>query len=130
MKNRECDTVRCPVEACFDLIGGKWKGVVLFHLLDGTKRFNELRRMLPKVTQRMLTRQLRELEHDRIIVRTTYAEIPPRVEYSLSELGKSMEPIIRMLEQWGTDYIRREVGVGLAQYADDGQEAAAFAGRE
>lgn len=123
MKKRECDRVRCPVEACLELIGGKWKGVVLFHLLAGTKRFNELRRLLPKITQRMLTRQLRELENDGIVVRTSYPEVPPRVEYSLSELGKSMEPIIRMLEQWGTDYIRREIGLGLAQYADDGKAA-------
>lgn len=119
MKKRECDSVRCPVEACLELIGGKWKGVVLFHLLDGTKRFNELRRLLPKITQRMLTRQLRELEHDRVVVRTTYAEIPPRVEYSLSDLGRTMEPIIRMLEKWGTNYLRHEIDMGLAQSADD-----------
>lgn len=100
--------VRCPVEACLDLIGGKWKSVILFHLLGGTRRFNELRRLLPKVTQRMLTRQLRELEADHVIVRTVYPEVPPKVEYSLSELGRSMEPIIRMLQKWGMEYMSRK----------------------
>jgi DNA-binding HxlR family transcriptional regulator len=108
MKNQQCDaSVRCPVEACLELIGGRWKGVILFHLLGGTRRFNELRRLLPKVTQRMLTRQLRELEADQIIVRTIYPEVPPKVEYSLSELGKTMEPIIRMLQKWGMEYMSR-----------------------
>lgn len=108
MRNQQCDAdVRCPVEACLELIGGRWKGVILFHLLGGTRRFNELRRLLPKVTQRMLTRQLRELEADQIIVRTIYPEVPPKVEYSLSELGKSMEPIIRMLQKWGLEYMGR-----------------------
>lgn len=108
MKNQQCDAeVRCPVEACLELIGGRWKGVILFHLLGGTRRFNELRRLLPKVTQRMLTRQLRELETDQVIVRTIYPEVPPKVEYSLSELGKTMEPIIRMLQKWGLEYMGR-----------------------
>jgi DNA-binding HxlR family transcriptional regulator len=108
MKEQQCDAdVRCPVEACLELIGGRWKGVILFHLLGGTRRFNELRRLLPKVTQRMLTRQLRELEADQVIVRTIYPEVPPKVEYSLSEIGKTMEPIIRMLQKWGMEYMSR-----------------------
>ncbi len=95
----------CPVEACLEVIGGKWKGVVLFHLLAGTKRFNELKRTMPKVTQRMLTRQLRELEADRIIERRVYPEVPPRVEYSLTELGRTLEPILRTLQTWGVEHV-------------------------
>jgi DNA-binding HxlR family transcriptional regulator len=106
VRNNECDmTLRCPVEASLDIIGGKWKAVILFHLLDGTKRFNELRRLLPKVTQRMLTRQLRELEKDRLVERTIYPEVPPKVEYSLSEFGMTVEPILRLLQKWGIQYL-------------------------
>ena len=79
----------CPVEATLALIGGKWKGVVLWHLLQGTLRFNEIRRRLANVTQRMLTNQLRELEMDGFVIRTVYAQVPPKVEYSLSERGRS-----------------------------------------
>lgn len=106
MRTQTCDgTIRCPVEACLEVIGGKWKGLIVFYLLGRTKRFNELRRLLPGVTQRMLTRQLRELEADRIIQRTVYDEVPPRVEYSLTEFGKTLETIIRMLQKWGTEYL-------------------------
>jgi DNA-binding HxlR family transcriptional regulator len=84
-----------------DVIGGKWKGVILYHLLGGTKRFNALRRLLPGVTQRMLTLQLRELEQDGLIKRTVYAEVPPRVEYDLTEFGASLEPLIQMMADWG-----------------------------
>ncbi len=95
----------CPVEGALTVIGGKWKGVVLFHLLDGTKRFNELRRLMPGVTQRMLTRQLRELEHDDIIHRKVYAEVPPRVEYSLTAKGESLRAIILALKDWGENNV-------------------------
>ena len=92
----------CPVEAAISLIDGKWKGVVLFHLLrGGTLRFNEIRRRVPGVTPRMLTNQLRELEADGLIARRVYAEVPPKVEYSLSPLGRSMEPVLAALKQWG-----------------------------
>jgi len=95
----------CPVEACLEVIGGKWKGVILYHLLTGTKRFNELRRLMPAVTQRMLTRQLRELEADGIVDRVIYAEVPPKVEYSLTEFGQSLESVIKVLQQWGSRYL-------------------------
>ena len=91
----------CPVEATLGLIGGKWKGVVLWHLLQGMLRFNEIRRRLPAVTQRMLTHQLRELEADGFVSRKVYAEVPPKVEYSLSERGRSLEPVILALKAWG-----------------------------
>lgn len=91
----------CPVEGVLDLIDGKWKGVVLFHLLNGTLRFNEIRRKVPRVTQRMLTNQLRELEADGLVLRKVFAEVPPRVEYSLSELGRSLDPVISALKTWG-----------------------------
>lgn len=91
----------CTVEAAVSLIDGKWKCVILFHLLRGTARFNELRRRLPGVTQRMLTNQLRELEQDGLILRTVYAQVPPKVEYSLSPLGRSLEPVLASLKAWG-----------------------------
>jgi DNA-binding HxlR family transcriptional regulator len=95
------DPKECGVEAALSLIDGKWKGVILYHLLGGRMRFNALARKLGAVTQRMLTKQLRELESDGLIVRTVYAEVPPKVEYSLSTKGKSLEPVIHALKAWG-----------------------------
>jgi len=94
----------CPIEAALELFGGKWKGIALYHLLDGTKRFNELKRKVGNVTQRMLTKQLRELEEDGLISRQVYAEVPPKIEYRLTEKGKSLRPILLALEKWGTRY--------------------------
>jgi DNA-binding HxlR family transcriptional regulator len=100
-------TPGCSVEACLEVIGGKWKGVILHHLLGGTRRFGELRRLLPAITQRMLTTQLRELEADGVITRTVYAEVPPRVEYSLTQLGYMLEPVIQLMRRWGDSYLER-----------------------
>lgn len=97
----------CSVEAAISLIDGKWKCVILFHLQDGTLRFNEIRRRVPGATQRTLTNQLRELEMDGLIVRTVYAQVPPKVEYSLSELGISMAPVLSALKLWGDFNIAR-----------------------
>ncbi|HVV68762.1 MAG TPA: helix-turn-helix domain-containing protein [Gammaproteobacteria bacterium] len=97
----------CSVEAALDVIGNKWKGVILFHLLDGTKRFNELRRLIPSVTQRMLTLQLRELEEDGIIIRKVYPVVPPKVEYSLSPLAEDLKPIILALREWGSRIMKK-----------------------
>ncbi|MBZ0279334.1 MAG: helix-turn-helix transcriptional regulator [Anaerolineae bacterium] len=94
----------CPVEATLDVIGGKWKGVILFHLMDEPKRFNELRRLLPEVTQRMLTLQLRELENDGVIHREIYPQIPPKVEYSLTPFGDTLKPILLLMKDWGSEY--------------------------
>lgn len=96
--------IGCPIETTLEVLGGKWKGMVLHRLIFGTLRFGELRRMLPHVTQRMLTRQLRELERDGVIRRRVYAEVPPRVEYSLSEFGLSLKPILLMMGEWGAAY--------------------------
>lgn len=96
----------CAVEAALDVIGNKWKGVILFHLLDGTKRFNELRKLIPSVTQRMLTLQLRQLEKDHIILRKVYPVVPPKVEYSLTSFGFELKPILMSLREWGTHFMR------------------------
>lgn len=101
-RNYECHPA-CNVEITLDLIGGKWKGIVLFHLLSGTKRFNELRKLIPSVTQRMLTNQLRELEQAKLISRTVYPVVPPKVEYELTKCGQSLEPILLALQRWGKE---------------------------
>lgn len=95
----------CSVEAAIALIDGKWKSVILFHLMERTMRFNEIRRQIPNVTQRMLTNQLRELEEDGLIIRVVYAQVPPKVEYSLSDLGRSMAPVLMALKAWGDAHI-------------------------
>lgn len=97
----------CPVEGVLELIDGKWKGVILYHLLEGTLRFNEIRRKLPNVTQRMLTLQLRELEADGLVARKVFAQVPPRVEYSLTERGRSLAPVIAALKAWGDANLSR-----------------------
>ncbi|HRE19415.1 MAG TPA: helix-turn-helix domain-containing protein [Rhabdaerophilum sp.] len=95
----------CSVEAAISLIDGKWKCVILFHLLEGTARFGEIKRRIPNVTQRTLTNQLRELESDGLIVRTVYPQVPPKVEYQLSDLGHSMAPVLGALKSWGDSNI-------------------------
>lgn len=97
----------CAVEAAFDVIGNKWKGVILFHLLDRKKRFNELRKLIPSVTQRMLTLQLRELEKDEVISRKVYLVVPPKVEYSLTSFGLELKPILISLREWGARVMRK-----------------------
>lgn len=109
MKDRHYRTVPgCPVEVALDLIDGRWKGVVLHHLLQGTcLRFNELHRRLPGITQRLLTKQLRDLEQSGLVSRTVYAQVPPRVEYRLTEEGESLRPVIALLASWGEARIKR-----------------------
>lgn len=97
----------CPVEVTLDLIDGKWKGVILFHLQNGLLRFGELRRLMPGITQRMLTKQLRALEDDNLITRKVYAEVPPRVEYALSPTGERLRPVIDILQSWGVEHKAR-----------------------
>lgn len=94
----------CPVEFTLSVIGGKWKGVLLYHLIEGPKRFNELRRIIPNVTQRMLTLQLRELEADGVVNRTVYEQVPPKVEYTLTPFGETLKPIISAMKDWGEQF--------------------------
>lgn len=100
-RHRSYTRPACPVEATLELIGGKWKGMVLYHLLDGKMRFSELMRAIDCVTQRMLTKQLRELEASGLVKRTVYAEVPPKVEYELTKEGKSLKAILNALKKWG-----------------------------
>ena len=96
----------CPVEATLDLIGGKYKALILWHLSDGILRFSELRSRIPKATPKMLTQQLRELESQELVHREVYPVIPPKVEYSLTATGKSLMPILVAMRDWGADYLR------------------------
>ena len=97
----------CPIRATVDVIGGRWKPMLLFYLLEGEKRFSEFRREIPEINQRMLTLQLRELEQHGIVHRKVFAEVPPKVIYSLTDLGKTLGPALRALESWGSRHLRR-----------------------
>ncbi|MGF1493453.1 MAG: winged helix-turn-helix transcriptional regulator [Microcoleaceae cyanobacterium] len=103
-KQRHESYTHCPVEAALDLVGGKWKSIILFRLREGTKRFNQLQRLIPHVTRRMLTLQLRELEADGLVSRKVYQEVPPKVEYSITELGLTLTPLLLELKKWGETY--------------------------
>lgn len=95
----------CPVDATLNLIGGKYKSLILWHLIDTTLRFGELRKLIPQATPKMLTQQLRELEENNLVVRTVYAVVPPKVEYSLTDFGRSIKPILSAMYDWGSDYL-------------------------
>ncbi|WP_419873430.1 winged helix-turn-helix transcriptional regulator [Candidatus Pristimantibacillus sp. PTI5] len=94
----------CPVATTVGLIGNKWKLLILREMLPGVKRFGELRKGIPDISQKVLTQNLRAMEDDGIIIRAVYAEVPPRVDYQLSELGNSLRPIISVMEVWGLNY--------------------------
>ncbi len=96
---------RCFVEVTLEVIGGKWKPMILWHLTQGTKRFGELKRLMPQVTQQMLTTHLRELESHGVVHRQVYAEVPPKVEYSATDLGKSLLPIMELMHDWGEKFV-------------------------
>ncbi len=98
----------CSVEAALTVIGGRWKAVIVFKLIENdVLRFGEFRKVIPKITQRMLTNQLRELEEDGIVHRTVYAEVPPKVEYTLTEYGKTLSPVLHALRTWGAGHLER-----------------------
>jgi DNA-binding HxlR family transcriptional regulator len=103
----------CPVGAAIDEIGGKWKPLILWALKDGKLRFNEINKNLQTITQRMLTKQLRELEKDKLINRKVYAEVPPRVEYSLTSKGESVIPILEALCNWGEEYCQSKICLNM-----------------
>jgi DNA-binding HxlR family transcriptional regulator len=92
----------CPLDELLAIIGGKWKVIILWHLQEGMMRFSELRKKMPGVTQKMLTQQLRDLEHQEMIIRKVYAEVPPRVEYQLTEKGKQIKPLLHQMQLWST----------------------------
>ncbi|MFL5729957.1 MAG: winged helix-turn-helix transcriptional regulator [Cytophagaceae bacterium] len=98
-------TYHCPVELTLSTIGGKWKILIIWNLQGGLKRYGELRKLLPEVTHKMLTQQLRELEEDGIIQRKVYQVVPPKVEYSLTERGERLEPIVKMMQEWGLEFL-------------------------
>ncbi|MFI5101948.1 MAG: winged helix-turn-helix transcriptional regulator [Terriglobales bacterium] len=107
------DHTNCPVKLTASIIGGKWKPTLLFHLEGRTRRFCELQRLIPGLTKKMLTQHLRELERDGIVHRKVYAEVPPRVEYSLTRHGESLKPILKLMSSWGTRH-RARYGVPTA----------------
>jgi DNA-binding HxlR family transcriptional regulator len=96
---------RCPIEATLDLIAGKWKALILCYLSMGTSRYGGIKRAFPRVTQKMLTQQLRELEADGLIDRAVFAQVPPRVEYTLTPFGESLLPVIKSMGEWGKNHL-------------------------
>lgn len=115
---KQVQKIVCPVEVTLSIVGGKWKPMIVWFLLDGTKRFGELRRLIPGATQQMLTMQLRELEQTGVLHREVYPQVPPKVEYSLTELGRSLEPVVYQLAEWGEWYRAQtegEAGVMASQ---------------
>ncbi len=104
MSKRQAYDGPCPIERVISVFGGKWKPAILFHLeQEGTLRFSELRRLIPEVSQRMLTQQLRDLERDGLVKREHFPEIPPRVEYSATEIAQSLAPVAQAIEKWGRE---------------------------
>lgn len=119
----------CPVEVAVSVLGGTWKLTLVKHLLTGTRRFNELGRLVPLANTKTLTRQLRELEEDGIIQRTVYREVPPRVEYALTELGQTLRPLVAAMDTWGMEFTGQLDAVGRSastrQHHEDRHEPSA-----
>jgi DNA-binding HxlR family transcriptional regulator len=105
-RNYDC-APGCSMEAALNIIGGKWKGVILYHLLDGTMRFNELGRELTGIAPRLLAKQLRELEEDGLVIRTVFPVVPPHVEYTLTNEARTMAPLLLGLSNWGHGWLER-----------------------
>lgn len=116
----------CPVEATINLIGGKYKSLILWKLMGGTLRFSQLRKEVPCATPKMLTQQLRELEADGLVTREVFAVIPPKVEYSLTSFGKSIAPVLEAMYSWGTVYLHSqgvEVNCSMEPFSECGKQA-------
>ncbi|WP_219837273.1 helix-turn-helix domain-containing protein [Paenibacillus sp. R14(2021)] len=105
-------TFYCDLEVTMDIIGGKWKPVILYYLIKGPKRTSELKRLIPSITQKMLVQTLRELEEAGLLSRKSFNQVPPKVEYSVTELGLSLEPILRALCSWGGSYAETSYAEG------------------
>lgn len=103
-KKMHRDLPACPVETTLSLIGNKWKVLILRDLMEGTMRFGQLKKSVGDISQKVLTAQLRDMEESGLVARKVYAEVPPRVEYSLTELGLSLKPVLDAMVEWGTDY--------------------------
>lgn len=95
------------VQATLKVLGGKWKILILWHLKDKARRFSELKRLIPEITEKMLIQQLRELEKDEIVNRKVYSDVPPKVEYSFMDYGRSLEPALKVLCEWGKEHLKR-----------------------
>ena len=110
MQTKPCEPAWCPIEVALEVIGGMWKVIIVRELRDGTRRYSQLHRALQRVTHKMLAQQLRELEHDGVVSRKVYAQVPPKVEYSLTSLGKSLGPLLDSMHAWGERVVtaRRE----------------------
>ena len=111
IKTKHMHPKECPVRPTLKILGGKWKPIIIFYLMEGTKRYGQLRKLIPEATQKMLTQQLRELERDGIVAREIYPEVPPRVEYSLTAYGRTLRSLMRELCKWGEKHqkaIRQE----------------------
>ena len=117
MEKVDCDTEWCPIEAALSVIGGMWKVIIIRELMTGTKRYSQLHRGLKSVTHKMLAQQLRELERDRVIHRKVYPVVPPKVEYSLTPLGKDLDTVLRDLQRWGKKIYARRGKEGLSAAA-------------
>ncbi|MCT4566000.1 MAG: helix-turn-helix transcriptional regulator [Maledivibacter sp.] len=117
MSKIKAKTYQCPLSLSIDLIGGKWKSIILWQLREKVLRFSQLKRRLPGITQKMLTQQLRELESDGLIARVVYPQVPPKVEYSLTEYGQTVLPVLRLMFKWGLKYSDNfDVEVDLSIY--------------
>ena len=116
MARKYCWKTGCDVEATLSVVGGRWKPVLVCHLLQGRKRYGELKRLIPNATERMITLQLRELEADGVVSRHVYAEVPPRVEYDVTDFGRSLQPILDVMQSWGSAFKERM----LALEAEEG----------
>ena len=106
MNAERAKNYNCPVEAAMDIVGGKYKAIIIYHLIDATMRYSELQKEIPQATAKMLSQQLKELEADGIINRVLYPVVPPKTEYSLTDLGKTLVPIIQSLCGWGENYFK------------------------
>ena len=123
-------TVFCPVSTTINLIGGKYKPLIIWNLFEGPKRYSQLHRAISQATSKMLTQQLRELENDGLVERTIFPVIPPRVEYSLTELGESLKPVLRSIYRWGKNYLDKQgidpnCGMTIEETAGSGQSVPA-----